>query len=83
MFDVWQAIKQLEKYKADSASGDSYNESRHLRSIHPLSSLADLTVPLLQNIEKQLKSDLQIVRQVCYLIDCIFLYFVCFYRVFG
>jgi len=61
---VRQAIKQLEKCKADSARGDSFNEGRHLRSIHPLSSLADLTVPLLQNIEKQLKSDLHIVREV-------------------
>ena len=64
---MWQAIKQLEKYKAESAAGANFNESRHLRSIHPLSSLSDLTVPLLQNIEKQLKSDLQTVREVCYL----------------
>jgi len=61
----WQAVKQLEKYETDNAGGDSSNEGRHLRSLHPLSSLADLTVPLLQNIEKQLKSDLQIVSQVC------------------
>ena len=60
-----QAVKQLQKYKAENASGDNFSEGRHLRSIHPLSSLADLTVPLLQNIEKQLKSDLQIVSQVC------------------
>jgi len=60
-----QAIKQLEKYEAGNSDGDNYNEARYLRSLHPVSSLADLTVPLLQNIEKQLKSDLQIVSQVC------------------
>jgi len=76
MFGMWQAIKKLEKYKAGSGDGAEYNEGRHLRSLHPLSSLSDLTVPLLQNIEKQLKSDLQIVREV--LSDCVFLYFVCF-----
>jgi len=64
MFDVRQAIKQLEKYEAAGARGDSFNEGRYLRSLHPLSSLDDLTVPLLHNIEKQLKSDLQTVRQV-------------------
>jgi len=48
-----------------SAAGDNFSDSRHLRSLHPLSSLNDLTIPLLQSIEKQLKSDLQIVREVC------------------
>jgi len=72
IFGVWQAIGQLAKYKAADAGGDNFNEGRHLRSLHPLSSLADLTVPLLQNIEKQLKADLQIVREVYYLLTCIF-----------
>ena len=70
MLDVWQALDQLAKYKASSAGGDSLNEGRYLRSLHPMSSLAELTVPLLQNIEKQLKSDLQIVREV----HCLHLY---------
>ena len=67
MFDVWQAMDQLSRYKVTEAGGDNFNEGRYLRSLHPLSSLADLTVPLLQNIEKQLNADLQIVREVCVL----------------
>jgi len=63
---MWQALEQLAKYNVQNAAGDSFNEGRHLRSLHPLTNLAELTVPLLQNIEKQLKSDLQIVTQVCY-----------------
>ena len=65
IIDVSQAREHLAKYKADSAGGDNFNEGRHLRSLHPMSSLAELTIPLLQSIEKQLKSDLQIVREVC------------------
>jgi len=68
MCHVLQAIDQLSKYKAADAGGDNFHEGRYLRSLHPLSSLADLTVPLLQNIEKQLKADLQIVREVCKLL---------------
>ena len=67
LFDVSQALEQMAKYKADSAGGDNFNEGRYLRTLHPMSSLAELTIPLLQNIEKQLKTDLQIVREVCYL----------------
>jgi len=69
---VIQAIEQLSKYKVGSASGGNVDEDRYLRSLHPLSSLADLTLPLLQNIEKQLKTDLQIVREVCYFFGHLF-----------
>lgn len=74
LFDVSQAFEQMAKYKADSAGGDNFKEGRHLRTLHPMSSLAELTIPLLQNIEKQLKTDLQIVREVCYLFSYLFVF---------
>ena len=52
----------MAKYKAEDSSG--YGEGRYLRCLHRLSNLNDLSVPLLQQIEAQLKNDLQHIKNV-------------------
>jgi len=51
------ALQQLSQVEKSS-------NSEYLRSLHPLSSLRELSVPLLQNIESQLKDDLQRIRTI-------------------
>jgi hypothetical protein len=55
-----KAAEQLSRFNGDDSC--NFSESRYLRSLHPLSSLDELSVPLLQHIETQLKADLQRVK---------------------